>query len=514
MIIIGSVRQTWLLLRLRTGFPPAKIVAESEEASFPEQQLRLRSAFPIPRLLASTTSLFLLGVYNRLADCYMRPVLSAPADVIRVRAYVATTPFCYARGTEVKDCINLASYNYLGFSFDSRESEEDFVERRVKAVPEEERADALISERSVYRTGKACIDGAAGVLHTHGMATCCTNKEGGRTDISRELERETADFLHKEDAIVFGMGFATNSLSIGRLAGRGSLVVSDSLNHSSLVEGIRASGAYKRAFKHGDYDSLEKIIRAAIVEGQPDTGRPFTRIVIVVEGIYSMEGELVDLDIVVALKRKYKCHLYIDEAHSIGALGPNGGGIVDFYADKGYSYDDVDVLMGTYTKSFGSVGGYIAGPAEAIRSIRLAGDGSLEASSFSPPCAKMALEALRCIRKEVSTKEGRQYGRIERLRKNSSYFRRKLIEMGLLVTGDDQSPVLPVMIFTPGRCCLACRIGLQRNVAMVIVGYPATPLLKCRIRFCVSAMLTKAQLDHALETMDYIAEKSCCRFGE
>lgn len=223
--------------------------------------------------------------------------------------------------------------------------------------------------------------------------------------VHEELEREVASFVGKPAALVFGMGFATNSLTLPVLMrGKGTLVISDALNHSSIVAGVRGSSAKVKVFRHNQPEHLERVLRAAIAEGQPRTHRPWSKILIVVEGIYSMEGEVCRLAEIVALKKKYKAYLYLDEAHSIGAMGPSGRGVAEHL---GVDTADIDVMvraairccsrflhprhttpppqhaprialtthpsthqMGTFTKSFGSCGGYIAGDHALIRYLK------------------------------------------------------------------------------------------------------------------------------------------------
>ncbi|CAN0433263.1 unnamed protein product, partial [Ectocarpus fasciculatus] len=138
----------------------------------------------------------------------------------------------------------------------------------------------------------------------------------------------------------------------------GTLVVSDCLNHMSIVSGCRAAGAHIRVFKHNDAEDLESVLREAIVMGMPRTRRPWKKVLVVVEGIYSMEGEIADLAPIVKVAKKHKAYVYLDEAHSIGALGKTGRGACEYC---GVDTKDVDVMMGTFTKSFGGMGGYIAG---------------------------------------------------------------------------------------------------------------------------------------------------------
>lgn len=207
-----------------------------------------------------------------------------------------------------------------------------------------------------------------------------------------ELQRKVAQFLGKEDAVVFGMGFATNSTVIPALVGKGCLVLSDALNHTSIVTGVRSSGASVRIFRHNDVGHLERTLRFAIAEGQPRTRRPWRKVLIIVEGIYSMEGETACLADIVALKKKYKAYLFLDEAHSIGAMGRTGRGCAEH---EGVDTADIDVMMGTFTKSFGSCGGYIAGSRDLVEHIRRSSPGTLYAAAMSPPAAQQALSALK-----------------------------------------------------------------------------------------------------------------------
>jgi serine palmitoyltransferase len=327
-----------------------------------------------------------------------------------------------------RTCINLGSYNYLGFADDWHETCRPRVMDTAASMP---------------------------------LSVCAAPAEGGYTALHAELEALVAEFVGKEAAVVFNMGFATNALGVPCLGGKGTLLISDSLNHSSIVTGARASGAVIRVYKHTDYRGLESLLRTSIVEGQDRTHRPWRKIVVMVEGIYSMEGEMVDLSAVVALAKRYKAYVYLDEAHSIGALGKSGRGLCE---QKGVSPGDVDILMGTFTKSFGAMGGYIAGSAEFVEAVRAQSAGFLTDNTMSPVVVQQILTSFRVLRGDDGTGVGAE--KLRRLRENSNYMRQGLIDMGCEVFGEWDSPVIPVMVYNPTKIGAFSRECLARGVRM------------------------------------------------
>ena len=313
-----------------------------------------------PPLLSGWVVFYTRRLYSRIEDAWNRPIAGEASNYIdvcvRARKGLGDGAPLVMTG-ETKRCLNLGSYNYLGFG----------------------------------GWEPLCTPAVIDAVHAHGVSACSSRVEVGEVGVHRELEGTVARFLEKEAAIVVGMGFATNSTVIPVLVdakgnGKGVLVVSDALNHSSIVEGVRGSGAKVMPFEHNDMHHLETILRRATTRGQP-SGAPWRKIIIIIEGIYSMEGEFCRLREIVALKKKYRAYLYLDEAHSIGAVGPRGRGVTDYL---GVATKDVDVMMGTFTKSFGSVGGYIATSASLVASIRRHSAGSLYAAAMSPPAAQQA----------------------------------------------------------------------------------------------------------------------------
>jgi serine palmitoyltransferase len=275
--------------------------------------------------------------------------------------------------------------------------------------------------------------------------------------------------------------------------------LSDELNHASLVLGSRLSGAHIKTFKHNNTDDLEMKLREAVVFGQPHTHRPWKKILIIVEGVYSMEGSIVKLPDILRLKKKYKAYVYLDEAHSIGAMGPHGRGVVDYW---GCDPKDIDIMMGTFTKSFGSAGGYIGGSKRLIDYIRVRSHSACYATSMSAPVAQQIIASMRIIMGLDGTNEGAR--RVGQLAWNARYFRRRLHEMGFIVYGNADSPVVPLMLFCPGKIAAFSRECLKRGVATVVVGFPATSIIESRARFCLSAAHTRELLDRTLDIIDEV----------
>uniref|UniRef100_A0A673KHT9 serine C-palmitoyltransferase n=1 Tax=Sinocyclocheilus rhinocerous TaxID=307959 RepID=A0A673KHT9_9TELE len=409
------------------------------------------------------------NLYMRIRDNWNRPICSVPgAKMDLVERVTPDYNWTFEHtGNVLKDVINMGSYNYLGFA---------------------------------ENTG-TCADAASECTVKYGVGVSSTRQEIGNLDKHEELEKLVAGFLGVESSMAFGMGFATNSMNIPALTGKGCLILSDELNHASLVLGARLSGSTIRVFKHNNMQSLEKLLRDAIVHGQPRTHRPWKKILILVEGIYSMEGSIVRLPEVIALKKKYEAYLYLDEAHSIGALGPRGRGVVDYF---GLDPSDVDIMMGTFTKSFGAAGGYIGGKKELIDYLRLHSHSAIHATSMSPPITQQIITSMKCIMGEDGTTLGQE--RLCQLSENTTYFRRRLHEMGFIIYGNNDSPVVPLMLYMPAKIGAFGREMLKRNIGTVVVGFPATPIIESRARFCVSAAHTREMLDKALNAISEVGD--------
>ncbi|KAF0917437.1 hypothetical protein E2562_020559 [Oryza meyeriana var. granulata] len=284
------------------------------------------------------------------------------------------------------------------------------------------------------------------------------------------------------------MGYVTNSAIIPCLVGKGGLIISDSLNHNSIVNGARGSSATVRVFQHNSPAHLEEVLREQIAGGQPRTHRPWKKIIVIVEGIYCMEGELCKLPEIIAVCKKYKAYTYLDEAHSIGAVGQSGRGVCELL---GVDPADVDIMMGTFTKSFGSCGGYIAASKEIIQHLKLSCPAHLYATSMSPPAVQQVISAIK---------------KLARIRENSNFFRSELKKMGFEVLGDNDSPVMLIMLYNPAKIPAFSRECLRQKVAVVTVAFPTTPLLLARACICISASRTREDLIKSLDVISRVGE--------
>ncbi|GFP92047.1 long chain base biosynthesis protein 2a [Phtheirospermum japonicum] len=456
---------------------------------------------------------YIRRLYLRIQDCFNRPISSSPDAWFDVVERISNdNNKTLKRTTRINRCLNLGSYNYLGFAA----------------------ADEYCTPRVIES------------LKSFSPSTCSTRVDGGTTTLHAELEECVASFVGKPAALVFGMGYVTNSAILPVLIGKGGLIISDSLNHNSIVNGARGSGSTIRVFQHNTPSHLEKVLREQIAEGQPRTHRPWKKIIVLVEGIYSMEGELCQLPEIVSICKKFKAYVYLDEAHSIGAIGKSGRGVCELL---GIDTSDVDVMMGTFTKSFGSCGGYIAGSnvvdlssyhqlvlawnlpivyascvgphktttpnltctnilsknfQELIQYLKYTCPAHLYATSISPPAAQQIISSIKVLLGEDGSSRGAQ--KLAKIRENSNFFRSELQKMGFEVLGDNDSPVMPIMLYNPAKIPAFSRECLKRNVAVVTVAFPATPLLLARARICISAAHSREDLIKALEVISRVGD--------
>lgn len=411
----------------------------------------------------------------RINDCFERPVTGVPGRYITLIDRVSHDHNQHFQFTgTTTDTLNMSSYNYLGFA----------------------------------QSEGPCADAVEETVKRYGISAVSSRGDVGTQDLHVEVEDLVAKFVEKQSSMVFSMGFGTNASIFPALVSKGCLIISDELNHASIRFGARLSGASIQMFKHNDVKALEKKLREVISQGQPRTHRPWKKILVVVEGLYSMEGSMCNLPGIVALKKKYKFNLFVDEAHSIGAIGPRGRGICDYF---GIDTADVDILMGTLTKSFGANGGYIAASKPVIDKLRATNAGVIYGEAPTPPILTQISSSLRIINGELVPGQGEE--RLQRLAFNSRYLRLGLKRLGFIVYGHDDSPIIPVLLFNPAKMPAFSHEMLKRKISVVVVGYPATPLVSSRARFCVSAAHTKDDLDRLLSACDEIGNVLQLKFS-
>jgi len=404
----------------------------------------------------------------RLNDCFARPVTGVPGRFITLldRSSDDFNLNFKLSGTTT-ETLNMSSYNYLGFA----------------------------------QSEGPCADAVENAVKKYGITFASPRADAGTSELHVEVEDMIAKFAGKPSAMIFSMGFGTNATAFPALVGKGDLVISDELNHSSIRFGMRLSGAMVQTFKHNDMVALESLLREVISQGQPRTHRPWKKILVAVEGLYSMEGTMCNLPELVKLRAKYKFHLFVDEAHSIGALGPQGRGVCDYF---GVDPSHVDVLMGTLTKSFGANGGYVCADKPLIDKLRMTNAGTIFGEAPTPLILTQISTALRLITGEILPGQGEE--RLQRLAFNSRYLRLGLKRLGFIVPGHDDSPIIPLMLYNPAKMPAFSHEMLARKISVVVVGYPATPLVSSRARFCVSAAHTKEDLDRMLAACDEVGD--------
>ncbi|KAI9224556.1 serine palmitoyltransferase [Blastocladiella britannica] len=435
----------------------------------PKQYSHLLSYKGYAPLVSDFDSFYQRRLYVRIRDCFNRPITNVPGrHVTLLDRYSTDGNKTFTLTGKTKKCLNLSSYNYLGFA----------------------------------QAEGPCADAVEAAVIKYGVSVASPRNEGGTQDLHQELERTVARFLGTEDAMCISMGFATNSTALPALVSKGCLILSDELNHASLVFGARLSQAAVRVFKHNDPADLERTLRDAIANGQPRTHRPWKKILVVVEGLYSMEGSIYRLPEVVALKDRYKFYLYVDEAHSIGALGKRGRGICDYH---NVDPRKVDVHMGTFTKSFGAAGGYIAGSRALVNHMRNRCHAPLYAETIPVPVAQQIITSTKIMMGEDGTSDGQR--RIAVLSSNARYFSQSLRKLGFIVYGSEDSPVVPLLLFNPAKIPAFSRECLARGIAVVVVGAPATPIVSSRVRFCLSAAHSKEDLDRVLEVVSEVGDR-------
>ncbi|KAA2213861.1 aminotransferase class I/II-fold pyridoxal phosphate-dependent enzyme [Teichococcus oryzae] len=342
--------------------------------------------------------------------------------------------------------INFASYNYLG----------------------------LNGDRRVQEAAKAAVD-------RYGVSPSASRITSGERDLHGRLETALAEWHGAEAALTFVSGHATNVTVIGHLMGPRDLILHDAAIHNSCTEGARLSGARRLPFAHNDMAAAEREMASA--------RRGAQRALLLVEGHYSMDGDSPDLARCVELAHRHDAWLMVDEAHSLGVLGPTGRGVAEA---QGVDPTGVDLWMGTLSKTLSACGGYIAARAEVIDWLRHTAPGSVYSVALAPPLAAAALASLDILRAEPE--------RVARLQRNGRGLRDRLRARGFDTGGSQGSAIVPVILGSSIRTVKVAGALLERGVAAQVVIFPAVPEQSARLRFFVSS-------EHDEDDLDRVAER-------
>jgi glycine C-acetyltransferase len=332
----------------------------------------------------------------------------------------------------------------------------------------------------------ALVNAAKKALDEMGAGPAAVRSIAGTTTLHVELERRLAAFKGVEAAITFQSGFQANTATIPALVGKEDIIFSDRLNHASIIDGCRLSGAKIVAYDHCDVAALEKAI-------QENQGQ-YRRALIVTDGVFSMDGDVAPLPDIYEVARKYDLILMVDDAHGEGVLGRGGRGIVDHFGLHG----KVDVEVGTLSKAFGVVGGVVAGKAVIVEWLRQRGRPFLFSSAVTPPDAAACIAAIDLL--ETSTEL------VDRLWENARYFKDEMKKLGF-DTGVSTTPITPIMLGEAPLAQAFSRELFEEGVFAMAIGYPTVPQGKARIRVMISAAHSHDDLDRGLEAFAKVGKK-------
>ncbi len=332
-------------------------------------------------------------------------------------------------------------------------------------------------------TGDSRVETAAKkALEKYGTGCAGSRFLNGTLDLHVQLEKELAEFEHKEDAISFSTGFDVNSGVLEVIVGRDDYIICDDRDHASIVNGRRLSFATCLKFKHNDMEDLERQLQKC---------RPDAIKLIVVDGVFSMEGDLAPLPEIVRLKKKYNASLMVDEAHGIGVFGKEGRGVCDHFGVT----DDVDLIMGTFSKSLASIGGFIAGDKDTLNFLRHTCRTYIFSASNTPAATAAAMEALHIIRKEPD--------RQQRLWDVTHYALKRFREENFEI-GETESPIIPLYVRDVDKTFLVTKLAFDAGVFINPVIPPACAPQDTLVRFALMATHTKEQVERGVVALKKI----------
>lgn len=379
------------------------------------------------------------GLYRRL------PVITGP-----------TGPRAVVNGKQV---INLSSNNYLGLAGDERLKE------------------AAIKATEKYGAGAGAVRTIIGTL-----------------DIHEELEDKLAKFKKAEAVIVFQSGFTANMGAIPAVMTKEDGIISDELNHASIIDGCRLSGAKILRFKHSDMEDLEKVTKEAL------ESREYKKLMIITDGVFSMDGDIAKLPDIVSIAEKYDIPVYVDDAHASGVLGKNSDGRLNGSGSVSHFglYGRVDFQIGTLSKAIGVVGGYVAGSRELIDWLKLRGRPFLFSTAMTPGDAGAVIKAVEILSNSTEL--------VEKMWDNGRYFKKLLSEMGYNI-GHSETPITPVIIGDEAKAMQFSDELYKEGVFAQGIAFPTVPKGTARVRNIVTAAHDRAMLDEAAESYRKVGKR-------
>lgn len=329
------------------------------------------------------------------------------------------------------------------------------------------------------------IEAASKALHKYGSGCAGSRFLNGTLDLHIQLEKELAAFVGKEETISFSAGFNANEGVLGCLTGREDYIICDDRDHASIVDGRRLSFSTNLKYKHNDMEDLEQKLKSC---------RPEAVKLIVVDGVFSMEGDLANLPEIVRLKHKYNASLMVDEAHGIGVFGKQGRGVCDYFGLT----DDVDLIMGTFSKSLASVGGFIACDKIVMNYLRHNCRTYIFSASNTPSATAAALEALHIIESDTE--------RLNHLWDVTNYALKCFREAGFEI-GETQSPIIPLYVRDTDKTFLVTKLAFEEGVFINPVIPPACAPQDTLVRFALMATHTKDHVDRGIEKLVKVFRK-------
>ena len=333
-------------------------------------------------------------------------------------------------------------------------------------------------------------EAAIEAVRTHGAGSGSVRPIAGNMDLHIELERRLAKFKGAEASLVYQTGFAANAGLIPQLAGKDDLIISDELNHGSIIDGVRLSHAERAVYKHSDFQDLHRVL-----EESEKHNPTYKRILVITDGVFSMDGDIAPLDGVAEAAAEHGAMVYVDDAHGEGVLGEGGRGIVSHFK---LGRDKVHVEMGTFSKAFGVVGGHVSGSRDLVSFAYNKSRTWLLSGSHPPAVAAACLAAVDVLEKEPQ--------HVRTLWENTRYFKKAMKDLGFDI-GRSETPITPVIVGESGVAKKLSSKLFEEGVFALPIVYPMVARDKARIRTIMNAALTRQDLDFAIEAFRKIGKE-------